>query len=91
MWLLDRMLRALIRQGRLVVTNYDGRIWTYGDPSAEPVQIRFTRKNTAWRIARDPRLGAGEAYMDGDLVVEKPYDVRDLVLLVMGNGARAGK
>jgi len=91
MWLLDKMLRALIRQGGLIVTDHDGKTYTYGDPLADPVRIRLTRKGTAWRIARDPRLGAGEAYMDGELLVEPPCDVRDLVLLVMGNGALAGR
>ena len=90
MWLLDRMLRALIREGQLVVTDHDGSIHVYGDAAADPVRIRLARKGTAWRIARDPRLGAGEAYMDGELVVEPPHDIRDLVLLVMGNGARIG-
>lgn len=90
MWLLDRMMRGLIRDGRLVITNYDGQTYQYGDPSAVPVSIHLTRKGTAWRIARDPRLGAGEAYMDGELRVEAPHEIRDLIMLVMGNGARSG-
>ncbi|MBC2666515.1 class I SAM-dependent methyltransferase [Novosphingobium flavum] len=90
MWLLDRMLRALVREGRLVLTDYDSKVYTYGDPAADPVRIRLTQKGTALRIARDPRLGAGETYMDGELVIEPPHDVRDLVMLVMGNGARIG-
>jgi len=90
MWLLDRILRALVREGQLVVTDHDGKVYAYGDPAARPVRIRLLKKGTAWRIARDPRLGAGEAYMDGELVMEPPHDIRDLVLLVMGNGARIG-
>jgi len=39
-------------------------------------------------IAKDPRVGAGEAYMDGRLVVEPPHDIRDMILLVMGNANR---
>lgn len=34
MWLLDKMLRALIRKGRLVLTDYDGREYAYGDAAA---------------------------------------------------------
>lgn len=90
MWLLDRMLRGLIREGRLVVIDHDSRTYSYGNPGAEPLRIRLLAKGTAWRIARDPRLGAGEAYMNGELVVEPPHDIRDLVMLVMGNGARIG-
>ena len=88
MWLLDKMLSALIRQGQLVVTDHDGTQHSYGDPAAEAVHIRFTDKRAAFDIARDPRMAAGETYMDGRLVVEPPHDIRDMVLLVMGNAER---
>ena len=87
MWLLDKMLKPLIRKGRLVVTDHDGTVYDYGDPAAEPLRIRFTDKKAAFHIARDPRIGAGEAYTDGRLVVEAPHDIRDMVLLVMGQGS----
>ncbi len=90
MWLLDKMLCPLIREGRLVITDYDGKVYDYGDPAAEPVRIRLTDKGAALHIAKDPRIGAGEAYMDGRLVVEPPHEIRDMVLLVMGNGSRPG-
>ena len=90
MWVLDKMLRALVRDGRLVVTDHDGSIHEYGDPAAPPLRIRFTDKGAAFHVARDPRIGAGEAYMDGRLVVEPPHDIRDMVLLVMRNANRPG-
>ncbi|HEY0958040.1 MAG TPA: SAM-dependent methyltransferase, partial [Novosphingobium sp.] len=86
MWLLDKMLRKLVRQGQLVLTDYDGRVYTYG--SGDPaLRIRLTDKGAAFHIARDPRVGAGEAYMDGRLVIEPPHDIRDFVLFVMGQKA----
>ena len=88
MWLLDKMLRALVRDGQLVVTDHDGKVYSYGDLAADPVRIRFTDKGAAFHVARDPRVGAGEAYMDGRLVVEPPHDIRDMVLLVMANANR---
>ncbi len=90
MWLLDKMLRALIRKGRLVLTNHDGKIYTYGEPAADPLHIRLTDKGAALHIARDPRIGAGEAYMDGRLVIESPHDVRDFILFVMSQGSGDG-
>ena len=90
MWLLDKMLRRLITRGQLVVIDHDNSITTYGDPKADPVCIRFTDAGAARHIARDPRVGAGEAYMDGRLVVMPPHDIRDMVLLVMGNAGRSG-
>ncbi|MEO6717872.1 MAG: cyclopropane-fatty-acyl-phospholipid synthase family protein [Novosphingobium sp.] len=91
MWLLDKMLGKLIRQGQLIVTDFDGKEYRYGEASADPVRIRLTDKRAALDIAKDPRLGAGETWMDGRLVVESPHDIRDLVLLVMGNANRSGQ
>ena len=86
MLLLDRMLRRLVRKGELTVINYDGKTYRYGapDPNFPPVVIRLTDRGAAWHIAKDPRVGAGEAYMDGRLVVEKG-DIRDLTLLARYN------
>ena len=88
MWLLDKMLRALIKEGQLVVRDHDGREYRYGDAAAAPLTIRFTDKGAAMHIARDPRVGAGEVYMNGRMVIEPPHDVRDFVLLAMMNANR---
>lgn len=87
MWLLDKMLRKLIKKGELIVTNYDGKEYRYGapDPNHGPVHARLTDRGAAWHIAKDPRVGAGEAYMDKRLVIEPPSDIRDLVLLIRYN------
>ena len=90
MWLLNKMLRPLVREGRLVITDHDGKVYDYGDPSADAVCVRFTDKGAAIHVAKDPRVGAGEAYMDGRLLVDPPHDIRDMVLLVMRNAALGG-
>jgi cyclopropane-fatty-acyl-phospholipid synthase len=59
MWLLDRLLRRLIRNGSLQITNADGRVYDYGQPSQNPIRLTFTDKRTANHIARYPSLGAG--------------------------------
>ena len=75
-----------MRKGRLVIIDHNGREYAYGPESDAPVRVRFTDRSTAWRIMRDPRIGAGEAYTDGRLVVEPPHDIRDMILLIMGQG-----
>jgi cyclopropane-fatty-acyl-phospholipid synthase len=89
MWLLDKMLRRLVRKGRLIVTDHDGRQYAYGSDSEEPLRLRLTDSGAAMHIARYPQIGAGEAYMDGRLVVEPPHDIRDVVLFVGMNGEGA--
>jgi len=88
MWLLDKMLHGLVRRGRLVITDYDGKVYEYGAGDDDPLRIRLTDKGAAIHIAKDPRVGAGEAYMDGRLIVEPPHDIRDFVLFVMGQKQR---
>jgi len=83
MWLLDQMLRRLVRKGTLTVTDYDGKTYRYGDGTGDPLGIRFTDKGAAMHIARDARVGAGEAYMDGRMLIDPPHDIRDFVLFVM--------
>ncbi|MBC2667940.1 class I SAM-dependent methyltransferase [Novosphingobium piscinae] len=87
MWLLDRLLRAVVHEGPLIVVDHDGSLHHYGT-GGDPLTIRLTAPRTAWRIASDPGLGAGEAYMDGELVVDPPHDIRDLVLLFKRNANR---
>jgi len=94
MWLLDKMLRKLLVKGELTVTDHDGKVYRYGAavPRMEPVRVRLTDRGAAVRIASDPRLGAGEAYMDGRLVIERG-EIIDLVDLIRANapwGKRGG-
>jgi cyclopropane-fatty-acyl-phospholipid synthase len=86
MWLLDKMLNRLVHKGRLIVTDHDGREYAYGPGPDDPIRIRFTDKGAALHVGRYPQVGAGEAYMDGRLVVERPHDIRDLLLFVALNG-----
>jgi len=85
MWLLDKMLRKLMKKGELIVVDHDGKEYRYGRPDGRrPVRVRLTDRGAAFFIAKDPRIGAGEAYMDERLVVEEG-DIRDLVLLIREN------
>jgi len=87
MWLLDKMLKQLVRKGELNVIDHDGKTYHYGspDPTHGPITVRLTDRGAAFHIAKDPRLGAGEAFMEGRMVVEPPHDVRDLLLFARYN------
>jgi cyclopropane-fatty-acyl-phospholipid synthase len=87
MWLLNKMLRPLIKKGELIVIDHDGKEYRYGapDPVLGTITARLTDRRAAFHIAKDPRVGAGEAYMNGWLVLDPPRDIRDLVLLIRHN------
>ncbi|MBP2278114.1 MULTISPECIES: class I SAM-dependent methyltransferase [Sphingomonas] len=86
MALLDLFLAKRVQRGTLTVHHADGKTLNFGtaEPGFPDVAIRFTDAGAAAAIVRDPGLGAGEAYMNGRLVVERG-DVRDLVRLLMMN------
>ncbi|NVD44056.1 SAM-dependent methyltransferase [Qipengyuania atrilutea] len=86
--LLDRVLQSHIKRGVLEIVHADGREVRCGapDPQFGNVRIRFTDTRVARDIVRDQSLGAGEAYMDGRLVLERG-EIMELVEIVKGNGA----
>ena len=72
MWeaLLDQMLKRLIRTGRLEMTFPGGRSRSYGPGDSDPVRVRLTNGDVPRRLALNPELALGEAYMDGTLEIE---------------------
>ena len=86
MWLFDRLFKRFMQDGELVVIDPAGGERRYGRPSATraPVRIRLADNATARAIALNPALGAGEAFMDGRLVMEEG-DIFALLDLVTHN------
>ena len=86
MSLLDKFLTRAIRRGELTVTLPGGATRTYGtpDPDLAPVSLTLHDRRTLLAIVRDTSLGAGEAFMDGRLTIERG-DIRDLIALATAN------
>lgn len=86
MWLLDKMLRGYVKRGELKVVDHKGNTYSYGrpDPEFRPVTVRLADSRVFRDIARDPGLGAAEAYMNGRLVVEAG-DMLDLANIIRGS------
>jgi len=86
MWLFDRLMQRVVREGELEVVDPGGQLRRYGAPRAghPPVRVRIADDATARAIAINPALGAGEAYMDGRLVPEQG-DILALLDLITFN------
>src|SRR3546814_18813793 len=54
------------------------------EPGDRHSAVRITDKRTSWAILRNPSLGAGEAFMDGRIVIEDG-DIRQLLDLLIFN------
>ncbi len=86
MWnrLLDRMLRAMIREGSLIVEMHDGSLCEYGDGRGAPVRVRLRDARTARALALNPELALGEAYMRGTVTIAED-DIDGLLALAIRN------
>ncbi|HSV03552.1 MAG TPA: cyclopropane-fatty-acyl-phospholipid synthase family protein [Phenylobacterium sp.] len=74
-------LQKVIREGDLTVRLPGGREFTLGDGSGPPVAVRIVTPRWLARIAANPSMGLGEAYMEGGLVLESGaiHDLADLI------------
>ncbi|WP_439547078.1 class I SAM-dependent methyltransferase [Sandarakinorhabdus sp.] len=86
MILFDRLFRRFVREGEFEVVDPTGQVRRYGAPMAgrAPVRVRIADAATARAIALNPALGAGEAFMDGRLVLEQG-DILALLDLITYN------
>lgn len=84
--LIAKFLDRVVKQGKLSVSFADGETMAFGVPAHgfPEVAIRFTDNRVPRDILLDPRIGAGEAFMDGRLMIEQG-DVMALVQLLRAN------
>lgn len=86
MSILRPFLARVIRHGRLTVLSPDGSSESFGAPAAgyPEVTVRFTTRKGMRRIILDPRLGAAEAFMDGEMEIVQG-DIMELIGLLRAN------
>ena len=84
--MLKRLLERLIRHGRLSVATPFGTLAAGQTGTGHPashldVGLRIRNARTVLKLATNPDLYLGEAYMDGDLVIERGslYDFMELL------------
>jgi cyclopropane-fatty-acyl-phospholipid synthase len=82
--LMDRILSGGIHRGSLRVIWPDGSATAYGDGQGTAATIRIRDEATVRRIATNPGLAIGEAYMDQGL---EPVDctIHEVLIVLMGN------
>ena len=80
---LDGILRRMINVGRLTVVWPDGSQTVYAGEDGPHATMRLRDRRTIRRLVLSPSLGAGEAYMSGQLTIPDGsiYDMLDVMLL----------
>ena len=81
--MIERLIDKLLQRGHLTLVTPDGKRSTYGPGGGPSLTVRVTDRKTLFDIARNPRLAAGEAYMDGRLIIEDGT-ILDLMRLLVG-------
>ena len=83
MALIEKLVGKIVRKGRLTLVWPDGARNEFGPGGKPALTVRLADRQTAFAIARNPRVGLGEAYMDGRITIEDG-DILDLMELVTG-------
>jgi len=83
MSLIGKLLGRLLTRGSVTLLQPGKPSRTYGPGGGKHLTVRFTDRKVAFDIMRNPRLGFGEAYMDGRLVIEDGT-ILDLMRLIVG-------
>jgi cyclopropane-fatty-acyl-phospholipid synthase len=78
------MIDRLLTKGSITLTEAGKEPRTYGPGGGKHVKARFTDAKVPFEILKNPRLGFGEAYMDGRIVLEEGT-ILDLLEIVMGS------
>src|SRR3546814_19429091 len=73
MSILRPFLSRVVRRGRLTIVATDGSEKDFGTPAPgfPEVDVRFVSGKAMRRVILDPRHGAAEAFMAGDLRIER--------------------
>jgi cyclopropane-fatty-acyl-phospholipid synthase len=84
--LLSNLLTRFIQNGEMRLIDADGRQHLFGGRAAGPrVTIRLSDRALHTRLALNPELHAGEAYMNGTLTFEDGSDIGDFMAIFAAN------
>jgi cyclopropane-fatty-acyl-phospholipid synthase len=83
MSLIGRLLEKLLANGKITLLMPGKPERTYGRGEGKHLTVRFTDGRVGFDIIRNPRLGFGEAYMDGRLIIEDGT-ILDLMRMIVG-------
>ena len=83
MSLIGTLVNKLLATGSITVKMPGKPPQTLGPGGGKHLTVRFTDRQVGFDIAKNPRLGVGETYMDGRLVIEEGT-ILDLLEMVVG-------
>ncbi len=86
MSLIGKLIDKLLAQGSITLLLPGQEPATYGPGGGRDLRVRATDRKVPLELARNPRLGVGETYMDGRLIIENGT-ILDLLEMITGSNA----
>jgi cyclopropane-fatty-acyl-phospholipid synthase len=83
MSIIGRLVDKLLTRGSITLITPGKPPRTYGPGGGQHLTVRFLDRKVGFDIIRNPRLGFGEAYMNGRLIIEDG-SILDLMRMIVG-------
>ena len=86
---LARFLNTLIKKDGFILIDADSKSYIVGTPKkSNPIKLKILDKKLHYKLLLQPNLYFGEAYTNGDLIIENGSltDFLDLALMNIGRG-----
>ena len=85
---LASFLNKIFKKGGFILTDADSKDYIIGNPGEPPMKIKLLNKKLHYKLLLHPDLYFGEAYTEGDLIIENGNlsDFLDLALMNFGRG-----
>ena len=83
---LARFLNKVFKKGGFILTDADYKDYIIGQPTDDPIKLKILNKKLHYKLLFHPDLYFGEAYTNGDIVIENGSltDFLDLALMNIG-------
>ena len=83
---LASFLNKVFKKGGFILIDADTKNYIIGDPGKDPIKLKILNKNLHYKLLLHPDLYFGEAYTNGDIIIENGTltDFLDLTLMNFG-------
>ena len=85
---LARFLNRVIKKGGFILTDAESKEYIIGNPKSNPIRLKILNKKLHYKLLLHPDLYFGEAYTNGEILIENGTltEFLDLALKNIGRG-----
>ena len=67
---LASFLNKVFKKGGFILTDANSKDYIIGSPENDPLRLKLLNKNLHYKLLLHPDLYFGEAYTDGEIIIE---------------------